>query len=298
MTNAVSIIVLAYNHQDFIGKNLESIFLQDFEGNIELIICNDASTDNTDEKIRQKIADAPANFKVKYFNHPKNLGATPNFYFALKQATGEFLAFCEGDDYWTDAAKLSVQLKLMYGNPDCALTFHQVINVSTHSEYDGKIFAEIQDREYSATEIYRHWIIHTASVVMRREVLESEAFKVTLRDADLLYFDTILFLAASTTGKLIGISRTMSAYRRHEQGISFSHNLNKDLRHNTLDQTIGEYHKGKIKNLADWQIFSRSRIGFRLALKKNDFMTVAKFLFWILKKYKILTIYIIKKWQH
>lgn len=293
----VSIIVLAYNHQDFIGKNLEGIFVQDFPGNIELIICNDSSTDDTDSVIRQKIAEAPANFNVKYFSHSQNIGATPNFYFALKQATGQYLAFCEGDDYWTDPEKLSVQTSFLDQNPNCALTFHQVTNVSPHPEYDGKIFAPVEDREYPAEEIYRHWTIHTASVVMRRDVLNSDAFKNTLKDPTLLYFDTILFLATSTTGKLRGISRTMSAYRRHEQGISFGFNLNKDLRHNNLDEVIGTYHRGKIKNIADWQIFTRSRIGFQLALKDRDFKTTFKFITWIIKKYKILIIYLIKKWQ-
>lgn len=293
----ISIIVLAYNHQDFIEKNLDGIFMQDFTGSVELIICNDASTDATDSVIRKKILQRPPNVQVKYFDHKKNIGATPNFYFALKEATGKYLAFCEGDDYWTDTQKLSHQLKFLIENRDCALSFHQVMNVSAHKKYDRKIFATVENRTYTPEEIYRHWTIHTASVVMRRSVLDSDAFKKTMKDPKLLYFDTILFLAASTTGNLCGMARTMSAYRRHDQGISFGSNLKKDLSHNVLDTIIANYYPGKIRNLANWQIFTRSREGFLKSLKNRDYKSATHFLKWIIKKYKILIIYLIKEWQ-
>lgn len=293
----ISIIVLAYNHQDFIEKNLDGIFMQDFLGDVELIICNDASTDATDSVIRKKILQKPPNVQVKYFDHKKNIGATPNFYFALKQATGKYLAFCEGDDYWTDPEKLSLQLKFLQENPDCALSFHQVMNISPHKEYDQKVFAAVESRTYKPEEIYRHWKIHTASVVMRRSVLESDAFKKTMTDPKLLYFDTILFLAASSTGNLCGMARTMSAYRRHEQGISFGSNLKKDLAHNVLDTIIANYYPDNIRNLANWQIFTRSREGFSKALKNRDYKSATYFLEWIIKKYRILIIYLIKEWQ-
>ncbi len=294
---SLSIIVLAYNHQDFIGENLDGIFMQEISGNVELIICNDASTDGTHALITKKISAAPKNFTVKYFNHSENLGATPNFYFALEQITGEYIAFCEGDDYWTDPQKLETQLKFLALNPEYSLCFHQVMNVSPHAAYNQKIFATVEDRDYSAPEIYRHWTVHTASVVMRRSVLDSDAFQKTLKNPTLLYFDTILFLAASTMGKIRGMSRTMSAYRRHEQGISFRQNLKKDLAHNDLDTIIADYHGGKIKNLANWQIFMRSKLGFETALKQRKYTVAYNFLVWILKKHKILIIYLIKKWQ-
>lgn len=297
METKISIIVLAYNHQDFIEKNLDGIFMQDFAGTIELIICNDASTDATDSVIRKKILQRPPNVQVKYFDHKKNIGATPNFYFALKEATGKYLAFCEGDDYWTDTQKLSHQLKFLQENPDCALSFHQVMNVSPHKKYDRKIFATVENLTYTPEEIYRHWTIHTASVVMRRSVLDSDALKKTMTDPKLLYFDTILFLAASTTGNLCGMAHTMSAYRRHDKGISFGSNLKKDLSHNVLDTIIANYYPGKIRNLANWQIFTRSREGFSKALKNRDYKSAAHFLKWIIKQYKILIIYLIKKWQ-
>ena len=295
----LSIIVLTYNHQNFVRQNLEGIFMQKMNFPVELILCDDHSTDNTDAVIQEILIKKPQNITVKYTRHDKNLGSTPNFYFALKQVTGKYVAFCEGDDYWTDEKKLQKQLDFLQNHQEYALCFHNAVNISDHSEYNQTLFAHIENREYSPEEIYRHWTVHTATVMMRSEVLKTDAFKKTVTDPTLLYFDTVLFLAASTMGKLRGFSEVMSAYRRHESGLSFGpKNFTRDLKHNKLDRIIGNYHQKEIKKIADWHIFTRSRSGFLEALKSRNFTLARGFLGWILGKYKIAIIYLIKIWQH
>ena len=105
----LSIITLSYNHQDFITKTLEGIFMQKVNFPIELILCDDKSPDNTHEVIEAYLKNTPPHIEVKYTRHKQNMGSTPNFYYALKQVTGGYLAFCEGDDYWTDEHKLHTQ---------------------------------------------------------------------------------------------------------------------------------------------------------------------------------------------
>lgn len=256
----ISIIVLTYNHAAFIRENLEGIFMQKIDTQIELIICDDHSTDHTAAVVNEIISSTPENFEVKFFQHAKNQGATPNFYFAMEQVTGDFVAFCEGDDYWTYPEKLQIQLDFLRSNSDYSLCFHTAVNISDDPEINETLFSKVEEREYSAIEIYKHWVVHTATVMMRSEVLKSEAKKTTLREPDLQYFDTVLFLAASTIGKLRGISKKMSAYRRHEDGLSAGKiNFKRDLKHNKLDEIIGKYYGAEIKKLSDWQIFSVKR---------------------------------------
>ncbi|QOW10882.1 glycosyltransferase [Kaistella flava (ex Peng et al. 2021)] len=280
----ISIIVLTYNHAVFIRENLEGILMQKVDAQVELIICDDHSTDNTAVVVNDVISLVPENFEVKFFQHDKNIGATPNFYFSMEQVTGDFVAFCEGDDYWTDPEKLQIQLNFLRSNPDYSLCFHTAINISDDPEINETLFSKVEEREYSAIEIYKHWVIHTATVMMRSEVLKSEAKKITLREPDLQYFDTVLFLAASNIGKLHGISRKMSAYRRHEAGLSAGKiNFKRDLRHNKLDQIIGKYYGGEIKKLSNWQIFSRSNLNFNILVKENRIFAALKFLPWLLR---------------
>ena len=292
----LSIITLTYNHQDFIIKTLKGIFMQKVNFPIELILCDDKSSDNTHKVITEYLKNIPQHIEVKYTRHERNIGSTPNFYYALRQVTGDYLAFCECDDYWTDSHKLQMQYDFLEQNPEYALCFHQAMNISPYTEIDKTLFSVIEDRDYTPLEIYQHWIVHTATVMIKSETLKTLAFQKTLNDPTLQYFDTVLFLAASTLGKIRGFSKTMSAYRRHDAGLSFGAvNFRRDLKHNHLDTIIGDFHQGKIKQHSDWQIFIRSYHDFFQTLKQGQFAMAFQFLKWILKHYKKLIVYLLKK---
>jgi len=296
MKNSVSVIILSYNQQNFIEKSIRGVFMQKINFPVELIICDDCSPDKTDEVIRKITPDAPQNITIKYFSHPKNLGSTPNFYFALKQVTGKYLAFCEGDDYWFDDNKLQLQYDFLESHPDYSMCFHNVINISPDLKINNTPFSKIENRDYSALEIYNNWLVHTTSVFMKTGTLQNDAVQKTLIRPDLLYFDTILYMANSINGKIRGLTESMTAYRRHEVGLSHGINYERDLRHNQVDQIIGDYYGNKIKESADWQIFSRSRIAFENLLKENRFKLAFQHLKWILKKKRNLKIYLKKKY--
>lgn len=292
----ISVIILTYNQERFIERAIRGVFMQNFRGKIGLIISNDASVDATDSIIQKLIPQAPENIEVLYTPHPRNIGATPNMYDAMKKVTGKYLALCEGDDYWTDPNKLQVQYNFMEQNPDYAICFHSVNQVDeADNMIPDKQFASIEDRDYTALEIYQHWQVHTTSVFMKSEVLQNEAVRETLRNPDLLYFDTPLYMAAEKTGKMRGNPAVMSAYRRHTAGISFGKNLARDLKHNIYDQTIGNYWGGKIKDISRWLIFNRSRENFFESLKTGNLTLAVQYIPWLLKEYKKLVIFTVNK---
>lgn len=294
--NKVSIIVLTYNQEKFIEKNLQGIFMQKVNFSVELIISDDCSTDQTVTVINNFIKNKPSHIEIKLISHKKNLGSTPNFFNALQKCTGKYLAFCEGDDYWTDENKLQIQYDFLERNKDYSMCFHQVKNISSNPLLNDSIFAEVEDKDYSPFEIFRHWIVHTTSVFMNAEVLRNTAVKILFRHPELLYFDTFLYMACSLNGKIRGSGLTMSAYLRHEEGLSNGINYKRDLRHNHLDEIIAETYGGKVKEYANWQIFSRSRIAFLNLLKQGKFSLAFQHLKWILKKKGNLRIYLIKKY--
>ncbi|WP_333660703.1 glycosyltransferase [Chishuiella changwenlii] len=293
--NKVSIVVLVYNQEKFIEKNLRGIFMQKTNFPIELIISNDKSTDKTDKIIRDLLKDVPKNIDVVYTNHEKNLGSTPNFYYSLKKVTGKYVAFCEGDDYWTDENKLQIQYDFLEANPSYSICCHNAKQVDENDILiNDNQFSSIENRDYNTLEIYKNWQVHTTSVFIKSSVLESDAFKKTLKDPTLLYFDTILFMSATVSGKMKGMNLTMSAYRRHSVGLSAGTDIKRDLRHNKLDQITADFYKNKIAHHANWMIFTRSRIDFWEAFRKYDFPLAFQHLKWILRKYKILRIYLLK----
>lgn len=89
----VSVIVPVYNGEKYIAKCIESLLKQTLK-EIEIIIINDGSTDKTDEIINSYLPDGRVKY-LKKTNH--GIGSTRNF--GLKQSSGEYIGFVDGDDF-------------------------------------------------------------------------------------------------------------------------------------------------------------------------------------------------------
>lgn len=104
----VSVIMPAYNSGKFIGHAIDSVIAQTYS-NWELLIVDDASTDDTSEIIRQKQAYDEI---IQFFQHETNLGTQYARNKAIEYASGRFIAFLDADDLWMPE-KLEIQLKTM-----------------------------------------------------------------------------------------------------------------------------------------------------------------------------------------
>lgn len=126
----VSVVMITYGHEKYIQKAIESILVQQCNFEIELIISNDCSPDNTNKVVEGIIKNHSKSNFIKYHNHTKNLGIMPNFIWSLQQAKSKYIAICEGDDYWNDSLKLQKQVDYMEENADCSLCFHPSIHLN------------------------------------------------------------------------------------------------------------------------------------------------------------------------
>lgn len=122
----VSVVTITYGHQDYILDTLKGVLMQEYNGEIEFIIANDNSPDETHRVVTEFLNtnSIPPRFEIKYTKHEKNLGMMPNFIWALKQATGDYIAMCEGDDYWIDPLKLQKQVDFLDANEDYVACQH------------------------------------------------------------------------------------------------------------------------------------------------------------------------------
>lgn len=120
----VSICCLAYNHEKYLRKALESFVMQQTDFDYEVIVHDDASTDGTIRIIQeyaQKYPDIIKPIFQKENQHSKGIKISATFVYPAAQ--GKFIALCEGDDYWTDPLKLQKQVDYMQAHPDCRLCF-------------------------------------------------------------------------------------------------------------------------------------------------------------------------------
>lgn len=113
----VSILVPAYNCARYVKDTLLSISMQTY-GDYEVIISDNASTDNLDEVVSPFIE---ADSRFRYFRHENNLGMVGNWNWCLQQARGSYLKFLFGDDAFSRKDSLAGYVALMDKNPRASL---------------------------------------------------------------------------------------------------------------------------------------------------------------------------------
>lgn len=121
---AITTVVVAYNHREFIARALDSAIAQTGDFSHEILVADDASTDGTADIVRDYAKRHPD--LIKDICHLKNLGISANLKRAFGLASGEYIAILEGDDYWTDDRKLEKQMSFLGKNSDCPMVFSRI----------------------------------------------------------------------------------------------------------------------------------------------------------------------------
>jgi len=119
MAPLISICIPSYNNEEFIRETIHSVLNQSYR-NIELIISDDASTDNTLEVAKKSTENCA--FPVTIVSNEKNLGLEGNWNAALKLATGKYVKVLPADDVLS-AGCIKQQVEIMETHENIALTF-------------------------------------------------------------------------------------------------------------------------------------------------------------------------------
>lgn len=121
----VSICCITYNHEPYIEEALQGFLMQQTDFPFEILIHDDASTDNTAAIIRQYYANYPDIIKpIFQTDNQYSKGLRMNPVFNFPRAKGRYIALCEGDDFWINAYKLAKQVSEMTKYPDVGMSFH------------------------------------------------------------------------------------------------------------------------------------------------------------------------------
>jgi glycosyltransferase involved in cell wall biosynthesis len=208
MKPKVSVIMITYGHEKYIQEAIEGIFLQKTDFLVELIIANDKSPDSSHKIITQAIKACPSNISVNYILNENNLGANANYLNAYSKTEGEYIASCEGDDFWTDPLKLQKQIDFLENNSDYSIAFHKVEGIGSENA-DNAIFKNPEiEKDYTLENLSEGNFIHTPSVVFRKNLDKLP---------DWISFcpigDYPLYMINSTFGKIKYFPETMAAYR-------------------------------------------------------------------------------------
>lgn len=202
--------MIAYQHEAFVAQAIERVLNQKIDFNLELVIGEDKGPDGT-RAICEKYAAQDA--RVRLLPSDRNHGVMANFRRTLEACNGEYVAVCEGDDYWIDDHKLRKQVELLDQHRQIAGSAHQALMVCTGTP--DRLFREGVPNEIGVNNLIGGRLFHTASVVFRREVLST-----FLPAPDVLSADRLLNLCIAFHGKIHFSDEVMCAYRIHGAGMS------------------------------------------------------------------------------
>ena len=215
----VSVIVPTYNHQKYIQQCLQGIVAQQTNFNFEIIVGDDFSTDSNREKVMEVAIKHPDKFKILFHNKnlgPKEFPGKNNSIECVRAATGKYLAFCEGDDYWTDKNKLQKQADFLEQNPDYNLCYHKV---AVTTENEEMVFNAADEGAPKDTTTIKDLLangnyIHTPSVFYRNPFVKDFPDWYYKMSAG----DFALYLLAVKDKKIKFLPEAMAVYHVHSQG--------------------------------------------------------------------------------
>lgn len=134
----ISVIIITYNQENYIEQAVKGVLMQKGDFDIELIIGEDVSTDNTRAVCLRLQEEYPS--QVRLLLQESNQGLLKNYLSTLALAKGEFIAQLAGDDYWTDPLKLAKQLEVLKNNPKIGLVYTDADFLYENGQVQNSIF--------------------------------------------------------------------------------------------------------------------------------------------------------------
>jgi glycosyltransferase involved in cell wall biosynthesis len=208
----VSVSMVTFNHEPYIGPAIESVLAQDFDHDLELIIGEDCSSDRTREIAQEYAAKHPD--RVRLLPSVRRLGVMPNWLRILAECRGEYLAILDGDDAWTNPRKLRLQLDQLEGAPELQLSLHVCREVYADGRQDHLSPDRHLRSRYSLSDVVRGPIANSSSLLCRRRVID----ELPGCFVEVPVGDWALQILSTLHGDIGFIDAEMSLHRNHGGG--------------------------------------------------------------------------------
>ncbi len=244
----VAVLVQTYNQEAYVAEALDSILAQQTDFAVEIVVVDDASTDGTRDVI-DRYARAHGNIRPVFLVRRSRRGE--NTLALFRHVSAPYVAICDGDDYFTDPAKLQIQADYLDANPDCALCFHPVRLVWEDGGPDC-IYPDMGDMARGRQDRYHLEELMAVNFIQTNSVMYRWRFGGGLPawfDPLLVPGDWYWHLLHAEQGEIGFLDRVMSVYRRHGSSLfwrprnasSVGHRLKFGLRELRLYQKLGEH---------------------------------------------------------
>ena len=247
----LSVAIITYNHEEYIGQAIESILAQNVNFEYEIVIGEDCSTDGTRAVIAAFHRRYPERIKLLF--RDQNVGVMRNFTGTIETCYGEYLALLEGDDYWITTGKLQKQIDFLDAHPECAICCGRaraLYEAGTQNFDVGlDLVPQLPAGPYTIEDILKGNFVMTCTAMLRRKYISQFPkwfFEMKLGDWPLCAM-------VARYGTIELLDEVMATYRIHSgsvwssvsQGIRAEESL-RMLR--ALDKELGYEYTGAIRD--------------------------------------------------
>lgn len=208
----VSVITITFNREAFVLQAIDSVIAQSYK-DWELIIIDDASTDNTERIVKDHIGGNP---KIKYYKNKVNLGIAKTRNRGLELASGTYIAPLDSDDIWSDVNKLQKQVEFLELNKDYCMLGGGIMHIDAESKQMKKVLFPVYDS------LIRKIILQfnpfpQSTLLYRKDVaLSCGGYSENYKVCD----DYDLWLKMGLKAKFTNIPQVLAGYRVHGGNIT------------------------------------------------------------------------------
>jgi glycosyltransferase involved in cell wall biosynthesis len=209
----VTVLLKTYNHEKYISQALDSILMQETDFDYEIVVLEDCSTDATREILSAYKRDHPDKIRLRLAE--RNQRSNKAFAKEFQAAPSPYVAFLDGDDYWTSPKKLQKQVDFLRAHPECVVCFHNAMLVYEdgrvpipHNPANQKLFSVVED-------VWECCFIASPTPMFRKDVLGMfPEWYYTMPVGD-----WPLYILYAQHGRIGYIDELLAVYRIHDQGL-------------------------------------------------------------------------------
>lgn len=213
-----SVSIVTFQQTDFIRQAVESAIRQDTTFDYDIIVGDDASTDGTQDILRALRNEAPE--KVRLLLPERNYGdyGLSNVLATIAAARGEYIAFMDGDDYWTAPDKLQRQVDFMDAHPECLVSAHRVQHLGDDGSQSLSVSPGNSDGLWEVDELFNvNFTPKSATMIRRSALTQVPDWYRTTKIASAAWLFNLL---VAKGGKVGFIDSVMAVHRVHGASIT------------------------------------------------------------------------------
>ena len=279
MNKKLTVIVMTFNHKDYIERSIGSILSQKTTFPFDILVHDDCSDDGTYEKILKLCESNPG--RIKLVRQPQRKFPGDGFNLMICNYVSplietEYVAYCDGDDYWCDDNKLQKQFEFMEDHKEYSMCFHSAYQLKENNDLSSDwFFGRNEDIDLSFIINGQPGVhIATSSIFLKSSVFCNfvdwrKKFPVE---------DIPLYIQACIEGKVRRLSDKMCVYRQFASGSWSSQNKNnteKTIKHlNEMYEAFSNFDESTDKKYHELVERELDGLLFRIAVLRKDLKVI------------------------